>query len=54
MIFVLTDAWRQSAFILPHSNQEEVRKVGTQSRARNFRTVEREERWDCKDAGIRI
>ena len=52
MIFVLTDAWRQSAFILPHSNQEEVRKVGSQSSARNFRMVEREERWDCRDAGI--
>ena len=27
MIFVLTDAWRQSGRILPHSNKEEVHKV---------------------------
>ena len=29
MIFVLTDAWRQSGRILPHSNKEEVHKVRT-------------------------
>jgi len=28
MIFVLTDAWRQSGRILPHSNKEEVHKDG--------------------------
>eukprot|EP00438_Fugacium_kawagutii_P012208 Skav207866 [mRNA] locus=scaffold1988:123145:124939:+ [translate_table: standard] len=28
MIFVLTDAWRQSRYVVPYSNKEEVRKDG--------------------------
>lgn len=61
MIFVLTDAWRQSAFILPHSNQEEVRKDGEEEEEldrfeRAMRSYERnlEKRlaWVYRNAGV--